>query len=95
MAQVTNGGFVGLTPELSLGEVERIIETDDGVEVLGQRLEVGLGFLNSNRYPRRFGGRGEGGGRSGKGEDGGSDLHVLSSKKKYDFNINDLSFRLQ
>jgi hypothetical protein len=82
VAQVSDRGFVGLTPELSLGEVERIVETEDGVEVLGQRLKVGLGLLNRNRCPSRLGGRGEGGGRSGKGEDGGSCLHVVSSSEK-------------
>merc|ERR1719174_2614499 len=51
MAEEANGRFVGLPPELTIGQVERIIESDRRVEVLGERLQVGLG-LSTHRERR-------------------------------------------
>jgi len=42
MTEESNGGLIGLSPELSLSEVKRIVESYDGVELLGKSLKVGL-----------------------------------------------------
>ena len=42
MTEETDGGLVTGTPEIGLGEVERIVETDNGVEFLGEGLKVSL-----------------------------------------------------
>ena len=42
VSQEADGGLVSSTPELSLGKVEGIIEANDGVELLGEGLEIGL-----------------------------------------------------
>ena len=42
MSEEANSGLVTSTPELSLGKVEGIVEANDGVELLGKGLEVGL-----------------------------------------------------
>ena len=42
MSQEANGGLVGGAPELSLGEVEGIVEANDGVELLSEGLKVSL-----------------------------------------------------
>jgi hypothetical protein len=47
MSEEANSGLIGGAPELSLGEVEGIIEANDGVELLGKGLEVGLD-INGN-----------------------------------------------
>ncbi len=68
VAEETDGGLVRLAPELRLGEVERIVEADDGIELLGEDLEVGLRLAHGGGGPA--GGLG-GGGESGRGGDGG------------------------
>ena len=75
MTQETDGGFVGGTPEFSLGKVEGVEESNNRVALLGQSLKVSLGLLDSNRVAALLG-RGESGGRSGKGKDGNSGLHL-------------------
>ena len=45
MSQEANGGLVTSTPEISLGEVEGIVEANNGVELLGEGLEVGLQYF--------------------------------------------------
>ena len=42
VAEEANGGLVALSPEIGLGEVEGIVEANNGVELLGESLEVGL-----------------------------------------------------
>ena len=42
VSQEADGGLVGGAPELSLGKVERIIEANNGVELLGEGLKVSL-----------------------------------------------------
>jgi len=76
VTQETNSLFVGLSPELSFGQVQRIIESDNRVQLLGQISEIGRGFvtvasaagfngfLDLNRCARHGGGRHEG--RSGR-----------------------------
>ena len=44
MSEEANGGLVGGAPELSLGEVEGIVEANDRVKLLGEGLKVGLGI---------------------------------------------------
>jgi len=38
----TNGGFVALSPEFGVGEVQRIVESNNRVKLLGKNLKVGL-----------------------------------------------------
>jgi len=45
MTKEPNSGLVGSTPELSLGKVKRIIESEKWVGLLGKNLEVSLGFV--------------------------------------------------
>ena len=45
VSQEADGGLVSSTPELSLGKVERIIEANDGVELLGESLKVSLEYI--------------------------------------------------
>jgi len=45
VSQEADGGLVGGAPELSLGKVERIIEANDGVELLGESLKVSLEYI--------------------------------------------------
>ena len=45
VSQEADGGLVGGAPELSLGKVERIIEADNGVELLGEGLKVSLEYI--------------------------------------------------
>ena len=45
VSQEADGGLVGGAPELSLGKVERIIEADNGVELLGESLKVSLEYI--------------------------------------------------
>ena len=42
VAEETDGSLIGHAPELSLGEVERIVEANDGVQLLSEVLEVSL-----------------------------------------------------
>ena len=42
MSEEANGGLVASTPEIGLSEVEGIVEANNGVELLGKGLEVGL-----------------------------------------------------
>jgi len=46
VSQEADGGLVSSTPEISLGKVERIIEANNGVEFLGEGLEIGLGYIS-------------------------------------------------
>merc|ERR1719469_870602 len=86
MTQETNGLFVGLSPELGFGQVQRIVESDNRVQLLGQIREVRLGLVTFRRWfrcssflaldgcARHGSGRHEGrsGRCKGKGEDGGA-----------------------
>jgi hypothetical protein len=45
VSQEANGGLIGGTPKLSLGKVERIVEANNGVELLGEGLEVSLKII--------------------------------------------------
>ena len=47
MSEEANGGLIGGAPELSLGEVEGIVEANDRVELLGKGLKIGLGKYES------------------------------------------------
>ena len=42
MSEEANGGLIGGAPELSLSEVEGIVEANDRVELLGKGLKIGL-----------------------------------------------------
>ena len=42
MSEEANGGLVASTPEIGLSKVEGIVEANNGVELLGKGLEVGL-----------------------------------------------------
>ena len=42
MSEEANGGLVASTPEVGIGKVEGIVEANNGVELLGKGLEVGL-----------------------------------------------------
>ena len=75
VSQEANGGFVGVFPEFSFGQVQRIVELDNWVELSSQSFKVGLGFLNSNRSTGVGGGRGKGGSRSDKGGENRCGLH--------------------
>ena len=46
VSQEADGGLVSSTPEISLGKVEGIIEANNGVELLGEGLEIGLGYIS-------------------------------------------------
>jgi len=79
VTEESNGGLVGGSPEFSLGEVERIIESNNRVELLGKCLKVSLGLRNLgggnsglwDGWGGESGGTGEEGKSSGNGE-----LHV-------------------
>ncbi len=74
LTKPSDGGLISLSPEVLIGEGKRIIESDNGVEVLGKCLKVTLGGRKS-LLAYRSGGRGEGGGTGEKGGDK-SELHV-------------------
>ena len=42
MTEESNGGLVGSSPESSLGEVKRIVESNNGVQLLGKSLKISL-----------------------------------------------------
>mmetsp|Transcript_28060 Transcript_28060/g.64237 ORF Transcript_28060/g.64237 Transcript_28060/m.64237 type:complete len:231 (-) Transcript_28060:159-851(-) len=44
VANPSNGGLVGVSPEFSVRETDGVVESDDGVTLLGKDLEIGLGF---------------------------------------------------
>ena len=46
VSQEADGGLVSSTPEICLGKVEGIIEANNGVELLGEGLEIGLGYIS-------------------------------------------------
>ena len=48
VSQEANGGFVGVFPEFSFGQVQRIVELDNWVELSSQSFKVSLGFLDGN-----------------------------------------------
>lgn len=59
MPQEANGGLISLSPEIGLSQVQRIIEANDRVQLLGQNLEVSLRLRNgSRRAPSLAGGEG-------------------------------------
>jgi len=45
VTQESNGLLVALSPELGFGQVQRIVESDDRVQPLGERFEVTFGFV--------------------------------------------------
>ena len=49
VAQPADGVLVAATPEIGVGEAERVVETDDRVQLDGEGLEVGLGLLDLDR----------------------------------------------
>ena len=42
MTEPSDGKLVGLSPESGVGELQGVPVLDDGVEILGQGLEIGL-----------------------------------------------------
>lgn len=77
MSKKANGLFVRCAPKVGFGQVERIVKPENGVQVLGQGLQIRLGFLQGHRRTARVGaGRSKGGSRCGEGKgNGGSRLH--------------------
>ena len=49
VAQPADGVLVASSPEIGVGEAERVVEADDRVELDGERLKVGLGLLDLDR----------------------------------------------
>ena len=49
VAQPADGVLVAATPEIGVGEAERVVEANDRVELDGERLKVGLGLLDLDR----------------------------------------------
>jgi len=49
MTQETNSFLVCASPEASFCQVQRVVEAKNWVEVFGESLQVGLGFLDSDR----------------------------------------------
>ena len=77
VTEETNGGLIGLTPELSLGEVQRIIESKNRVQLLGKSLKVSLGLRDGSGGTAGLGG-GESSGSADKGsEDSGLHFDLL------------------
>ena len=75
MTQESDGFGAGGSPEFSFGQVQRIVELDNWVELSSQSFKVGLGFLNSNRSTGVGGGRSKGRSRSDKGGENRCGLH--------------------
>jgi hypothetical protein len=75
LAKEANGGLVSESPEVGLGEVHGIIETEDGVALIGKSFQVGLG-LTKGRAGDSLLDRGESGSR---GKESGKDgkLHFV------------------
>ena len=71
-----NRFFVGGSPEGGFSQVQRIIELDNRIQILGKCLQVGLGLLYRNRWPGVVGGRCECSSRSGEGKKDGGRLHL-------------------
>ena len=61
VAQPADGVLVAATPEIGVGEAERVVEADDRVQLDGEGLEVRLGLLDldgsAGRRRRHEGGR--------------------------------------
>ena len=72
VAQPADGVLVAATPEIGVGEAERVVETDDRVQLDGEGLEVGLGLLDLDRGAG--GRRGHEGRGQGQGSEGGDKL---------------------
>jgi len=79
MTKESNGSFIGCSPEFSLSKVERIVESNNWVQLFGKNLKVGLRLANLGGGASSVGNTwcGEGGGRSGKAEEGcGGEFHL-------------------
>ena len=74
VAQPADGVLVAATPEIGVGEAERVVETDDRVQLDGEGLEVGLGLLDLDRGA---GGRRRGDERRGDRKASESDGELL------------------
>jgi hypothetical protein len=68
VTEEADGGLVTHAPEVSLGKVQRVIELDDGVGLLGDGLQVSLGGTNCRLAADGLRNRGE---SRGAGSDGG------------------------
>ena len=80
LAEESDGGFVALTPEVLVGQVEGIVELDGRVGLLGDGLEVGLGCREGRSGGGLLRTSGEGGGGAGKEGEGG-ELHCCSFRR--------------
>ena len=72
VAQPADGVLVASSPEIGVGEAERVVEANDRVELDGERLKVGLGLLDLDRGAG--GRRGHEGRGQGQGSEGGDEL---------------------
>ena len=72
VAQPADGVLVAAAPEVGVGEAERVVEANDGVQLDGERLKVGLGLLDLDRGAG--GRRGHEGRGQGQGSEGGDEL---------------------
>ena len=69
VAQPADGVLVAAAPEVRVGEAEGVVETDDRVELDGERLKVGLGLLDlDGRAGRRRGDERRGDRKAGEGD---------------------------
>ena len=72
VAQPADGVLVAATPEIGVGEAERVVEADDRVQLDGEGLEVRLGLLDLDGSAGR--GRRHEGGRDGQASESDGEL---------------------
>ena len=77
MTKESDGGFVSLSPEVGVGKRKRIVESYDGVKVLGQRFKVCLGFGKEGGGFSNIGWCECGGTGGNGGEDSGRKFHFV------------------